>query len=742
MQSFRSELEDLNNPIVEKDILELADKIQLFREGKIDEEKFKSLRLARGVYGQRQQGVQMIRIKLPYGKITAQQLIRIADISDKYSNGNLHTTTRQDIQIHHVSLDRTPELWAELEKDDITLREACGNTVRNVTASYLAGIDNEEPFDVSPYAQAFFEYFLRHAPNQELGRKIKVAFSSSDKDSALTFMHDLGFIPRLFIDEDGTEIRGFKVLVGGGLGAQPFLAEVAYEFLHEDQIIPFSDALLRVFDRHGERSRRHKARLKYLLDEIGLEKLLELVEEERIAVGLNHYKINSESKLPPLSKIIFTDHVSDLNIEKYDKWLKANVSEQKQKGYYTVGIKLTTGDINSAIARKLAQLVWSYAADDIRITPNQGLSLRFVRPQNLPILFHELNKISLANPGFDSVADITSCPGTDTCNLGITSSTGISRELEKVIQNEFPDLVFDHVLKIKISGCMNSCGQHSIANIGFHGSTLKSGANVLPALQVLLGGGILGAGNGAISDKVIKVPAKKGPDVLRNILNDYEFNSNDGEYFNDYYNRKGKIYFYDLLKPLADLKSLTESDFLDWGSDKKYQQAIGVGECAGVVIDLVATLLFDTEEKLEKSKNALSEGQFGDSIYFSYSTFISGAKAYLISKEEKTNSHEGIINDLERINEEQKDLKLITSFREIVDQIRKNEPSEIFAQQYLYDAILFVDQLKKYRERVGSLQLAVGKEEKVELLISDHISNTQTLKQVQSDEPSITNIEL
>jgi sulfite reductase (ferredoxin) len=372
---------------------------------------------------------------------------------------------------------------------------------------------------------------------------------------------------------------------------------------------------------------------------------------------------------------------------------------------------LTTGDINSAIARKLAQLVWSYAANDIRITPNQGLSLRFVRPQNLPILFHELNKISLANPGFDSVADITSCPGTDTCNLGITSSTGISRELEKVIQNEFPDLVFDHQLKIKISGCMNSCGQHSIANIGFHGSTLKSGANVLPALQVLLGGGILGAGNGAISDKVIKVPAKKGPDVLRNILNDYEFNSNEGEYFNDYYKRKGKIYFYDLLKPLADLKSLTESDFLDWGSDKKYQQAIGVGECAGVVIDLVATLIFDTEEKLEKAKIALSEGQFGDSIYISYSTLISGAKAYLISKEEKTNSHEGIINDLERINEEQKDLKLITSFREIVDQIRKNEPSEIFAQQYLYDAILFVDQLKKYRERVSSLQLSVGNEE-------------------------------
>ncbi len=702
MKSFRNELEDLNNPIVEKDIIELAEKIQLYRDGRINEEKFKSLRLARGVYGQRQQGVQMIRIKLPYGKVTTQQLIRIADISDKYSNGNLHTTTRQDIQIHYVSLDRTPELWAELEKDDITLREACGNTVRNVTASYQAGIDKDEPFDVSPYAHSFFEYFLRHAPNQELGRKIKVAFSSSEKDSALTFMHDIGFIPKIVTDEDGSEIRGFKIVIGGGLGAQPFLAQTAFEFLHEDQIIPFSDALLRVFDRFGERTKRHKARLKYLLDEIGLEKLLELVEKERTAVGFSHYKINGGSVFPSLSKIIFTDHVLNLDIEKYDRWLKANVGEQKQKGFYSIGIKLTNGNISSVIARKLALLVSGYAANDIRITPNQGISLRFVRPQNLPIVFHELNRISLANPGFDSTGDITSCPGTDTCNLGITSSKGISRELEKVIKNEFGELLFDHQLKIKISGCMNSCGQHAIANIGFHGSTLKSGVHILPALQVLLGGGILGDGNGSIADKVIKVPAKKGPDVLRFVLNDYELNSNDGEYFNDYYQRKGKIYFYDLLKPLADLTKLSESDYLDWGSNEKYQQAIGVGECAGVVIDLVATLLFDTEEKLERAKTALFEKRFGDSIYHSYATLISGAKTFLISKEEKTNSQDGIVNDFDKINETTGEIKLFSSFREVVDQIRKNEPSEIFAQQYLQDAIGFVEGLKKHRGRLAN----------------------------------------
>src|SRR5689334_20329458 len=230
MQSFRSELEDLNNPVVARDIIDLEKKIRLFREGKIDPDKFRSLRLVRGIYGQRQPGVQMIRIKLPLGRITTTQLRRIADISDEYGSGNLHATTRQDIQLHFVSLDRTPELWAKLEKDEITLREACGNTVRNITASPTAGIDPNEVFDVSPYADALFRYFLRNPICQEMGRKFKISFSASDQDSAFGYIHDLGFIPRI---KDGE--RGFKVLIGGGLGANPKLAETAYEFLHEDQ---------------------------------------------------------------------------------------------------------------------------------------------------------------------------------------------------------------------------------------------------------------------------------------------------------------------------------------------------------------------------------------------------------------------------------------------------------------------------------------------------------------------------
>src|SRR5204863_6873078 len=288
MQSFRTELE---NPIVEKDILELEKKIRLFREGKMDEEKFRSLRLARGVYGQRQQGVQMVRIKLPYGKMTLAQWERISHVSDEYSTGNLHLTTRQDIQIHFVSLDRTPEMWAELEKDDVTIREACGNTVRNITASDMAGIDPEEPFDVTPYAHAMFEYFLRKPVCQEMGRKFKIAFSSSEKDTALVFMHDLGVIPRIKII-DGKEVRGFKVVVGGGLGAQPHLAIATYEFLDEDLLIPYLESILRVFDRHGERNSRHKARIKFLIQKIGIDAFNELVVEEQLALTQQRYKVD------------------------------------------------------------------------------------------------------------------------------------------------------------------------------------------------------------------------------------------------------------------------------------------------------------------------------------------------------------------------------------------------------------------------------------------------------------------
>ena len=694
MQSFRTELE---NPLVEKDIIDLERKIRLFHEGKIHEEKFRSLRLARGVYGQRQQGVQMVRIKLPYGKMTLNQWKRIADISDEYSTGNLHLTTRQDVQIHFVSLDRTPELWSKLEEENITLREACGNTVRNITASPTAGIDPNEPFDVTPYVHATFEYFLRNPVCQEMRRKFKMSFSSTDDDTALSYMHDLGFIPKI---QDG--VRGFKIMLGGGLGAQPQLANVAYEFLEEDQIIPFTEAVLRVFDRHGERNSRHKARLKFLIAKIGFETFMQLVEEERIANKVKVFKIKNE-ELRIENEIFDNSSLKTQNSSLFENWYKTNVFEQKQKGFYGVFVRVPLGNISSIVSRSLIEQLSGYVADDVRVTVNQGLLLRFVKGENITKIFDILDSHNLASPGANSIVNITACPGTDTCNLAISDSTSITLQLEKVLKEDFPELIEENNMTIKISGCMNACGQHSMANIGFHGSSLKSAGKVLPALQVLLGGGTLGNGCGRIADKVIKIPSKRGPQLLRVVLNDYETNGLEGEYFNDYYDRQGEKYFYTLIKPLADLTTLIDTDFVDWGRDEIFQTEIGVGECASVIIDLVATLFYESEEKIAWAKEAFNENRWSDAIYYAYQSQVNTAKALLLDKNISSSNQNGIITEFDKHFGEE----FGGNFKEQVLQINQNEPSQGFAVDYISVAEAFLNKAILVRESLKTeLELA------------------------------------
>lgn len=694
MQSFRTELE---NPIVEQDIIDLEKKIRAFREGKIHDEKFRSLRLARGIYGQRQPGVQMVRIKLPFGKVTFKQLLRIADVSDEYASRNLHLTTRQDIQIHYVSLDRTPQLWADLEKDDVTMREACGNTVRNVTASPTAGIDPLEPFDVSPYAHGVFEFLLRNPVNQDMPRKFKIAFSSSDEDTAYSFAHDLGFIPK--INSNGE--RGFKVMLGGGLGAQPILAHIVDEFLPEDQLVPYIESTIRVFDRYGERTNRNKARFKYVIQKFGLEEVLQLIKTERTANKVKSYKINTEAiEVPALPPPVEFGDVDISNPLGYEQWLATNVFEQKQKGFYGVYIKVQTGDIPTEKARKLVALLTPLAGDEIRVTQNQGLLLKYVRKEAFATLYNGLAELGMATPGFDSVADVTTCPGTDTCNLGISNSMTFARVLEDLIYNEYEDLIYNRDIKIKISGCMNSCGQHSMAHIGFHGSSLKAGAKVLPSMQVMLGGGVVGDGVGRAGDRVIKIPAKRATQVLRDLLDDYKANSIEDELFNNYYDRQGKDYFYQMLKPLADLTTLTDEDFVDWGHVESYEKAIGVGECAGVVIDLVATLLYESDEKMEWANESFAAGAWADAIYHSYNVMINSAKALLLDKGINSSTQIGIIREFDAQYVDTKEFDLNTSFNDLVTQLNKNEPSEEFATKYKAAATDFLGNVKAKREAV------------------------------------------
>ncbi|MEH6656947.1 nitrite/sulfite reductase [Leeuwenhoekiella marinoflava] len=691
MQSFRTEIE---NPVVERDIIELEKKIRLFKDGKIDEERFRSLRLARGVYGQRQEGVQMIRIKLPYGKVTSDQLLRISDVSDEYSRGKLHITTRQDIQIHYVSLDRTPELWAELEKSDVTLREACGNTVRNVTASPDAGINPEEAFDATPYAHATFQFFLRNPICQEMGRKFKMSFSATDDDSALAFIHDLGFIPKI---KDGE--RGFKVMLGGGLGSQPRHADVLTEFLPVNELIPTIEGVLRVFDRHGERSRRLKARMKFLIKDIGVDGFMELVAEEQKALSYKTYEIDTAAfDAAPIQPLTEAPQVAIEDQKEYDAWKATNVFKQKQGGLYAIGIKVRLGDFSTEKARALAGLIKKYGGDELRLTLRQNILLRHIPEGALPFFFSQLANLGFARPGYETTADITACPGTDTCNLGIASSTGIADKLEDVLIAEYPEYLNNKDIAIKISGCMNACGQHNMAHIGFQGMSVRTPEKlVAPALQVLLGGGVLGDGQGRFADKVIKIPSKRGPQALRAILDDFKANAGELDFLS-YYDEKGQRYFYDFLKPLSETNNLVESDFVDWGNDEKYIQEVGVGECAGVVIDLVQTLLLEAKDKLGNAIEAFEAKRFADSVYHTYAGLVNGAKAILLSENVKTNTQANIIAEFDNTFGENDTLITETSFADLVYQIQSNEPTKEFAEAYLAETNAFFDRVDAFRK--------------------------------------------
>jgi len=690
MQSFRTEIE---NPIVENDIIELANKIELFHNGKIDEEKFRSLRLARGVYGQRQEGVQMIRIKLPYGKVKSNQLRRISDVSDEYSRGRLHITTRQDIQIHYVDLNRTPELWAELERDDVTLREACGNTVRNVTASETAGIDVNEPFDVSPYADALFKFFLRNPICQEMGRKFKVSFSSSDEDTGLSYMHDLGFIAKI---ENG--VRGFKVMIGGGLGSQPRHADVLYDFLETDKIIPVMEGVLRIFDRHGERKSRAKARMKFLIKDIGLDAFKALVETEQNAIEFKSVSIDADAYQASKPVEVEAPVVDIKDLQAFETWKSTNLIPQKQDGYVAIGIKVLLGDFYTDKARLLADLVEKYAAGEIRLSLRQNIVIPFVKRELVAFFYTELAKLGFVEAGYNKAVDITACPGTDTCNLGIASSTGIADELERVIKAEYPQYLNNEDLVIKISGCMNACGQHNMANIGFQGMSVRTPDKlVAPALQVLLGGGNLGDGKGVFADKVAKVPSKRGPEALRRILDDFEANSN-GKSFLGYYKNQGQKYFYDFLSDLQDVSNLTQDDFIDWGEEEKYVKEIGVGECAGVVIDLIATLFLESEEKIDNAKVSFDNKVYSSAIYHAYSSLVNSAKALLLAENKKTNTHAGIISQFDELFVESGRIDLGVSFSELIYQINKFAPTEDFASKYIENANAFLQKVRAFRQ--------------------------------------------
>ena len=684
MLSFINEIDD---PIVQRDILDLNRRILLFREGQLNEESFRSLRLARGVYGQRQPGVQMIRIKVPMGLLTFDQFRAILDVCDEYSTGKYHLTTRQDIQIHHVKLEDSPELWAKLEASNVTLREACGNTVRNVTASPLAGLDPQEPFNVLPWAEALWRFFLRNPVCQEMGRKFKVSFSSSEEDTGLGVMHDLGVLPAV---NDAGEL-GFKLLVAGGLGAQPAPAEVLHEWVPTDELIPITEAILRVFDRDGERAKRQKARFKFLYQTMGRDALLKEIARER-AMPSGAFPDVAHAEHIPSSPATVEEFPAPVG---HETWRKANVLAQKQEGHFAVGIRVPLGDETTARTRDLLDALAPYTSETIRVTQSQDLLLPDVVEANLPVVHRILRDLGWDALGFQSGVDVTSCPGTDTCNLGISNSTHLSTVLEHTLEEEFPHLMFDRSFNIKISGCMNACGQHSIASFGLHGSSMRREGATMPAMQILVGGGRRANGEWSFGKKILKLPTKHVPAALRTVLIDFEQHQLPHETFADYFLRMGDRYHYNLLQ--QHVEGTSEDLYVDWGSETAFKPQIGVGECAGVVIDLVSTLLLEAREKLDLGIEAMQEGRWGHAIYHAYAAQIAGAKALLVKEGEKTNTYADILASFDRVFVATGAFSPEAgSFTAQVLSYLGGANTQTFAEAYVQTAQAFLDELDRH----------------------------------------------
>jgi sulfite reductase (ferredoxin) len=362
-------------------------------------------------------------------------------------------------------------------------------------------------------------------------------------------------------------------------------------------------------------------------------------------------------------------------------------------------VKVRLGDFYTKEARQLAKLIREYANDELRFTLRQNFLIRDVKEELVPFFYQELKKLGLADYGYNTIGDITACPGTDTCNLGIASSTGAADVMGKVILDEYPEFLLDKHLTIKISGCMNACGQHNMASIGFQGMSMKVGKSVLPALQVLLGGAMFGDGKGRFSDKVIKIPSKRGPQALRVLLDDYKAQAEKGENYARYYERQGQMYFYELLKPLAGTDTITESDFIDWGNEEPYVKAIGVGECAGVVIDLVSTLLLEAREKLADAEDSLKAEKWADGIYQAYTCMVNAAKAILTAEGVNTNSYASIVSEFEAHFIDSGKIDLGGSFSDLVYEIKQHSPTADFAREYYQTAEKVYEAISEFRSK-------------------------------------------
>jgi sulfite reductase beta subunit-like hemoprotein len=573
-------------PVLQKELEDFETEAIRFLKGEWpDENQFIGFRLKQGVYGQRQPGVQMIRVKLPFGGVTSDQLDAFALVAERFAPLRKgHITTRENIQYHHVPLVRAMKALYVLGEAGLSTREACGNTVRNVTGDPWAGVNPNEPFDPTPYAAAFARYWLRNPLTQLLPRKFKVAFTSDESDRAITGIHDLGFIPRI---EDGR--KGFRMVTGGGLSILPRVAYTLKDFVPIEDYLRVSEAVLRIFERCDElRKNRAKARIKFYIDRIGIEAFREEVDRELEGDWAKRdfrpdplLYIDDEEADPPPKRSHYATANGDMR--EFSAFVAANVKPQKQQGFSTVEVKVTRGDLTPEQFRGLANIMREYGNRRARMTPWQNIVLRWIRDESLYEVWQRLKELELGDAGAEQITDVVSCPGTDSCKLGITSSMGLNR----AIQDRLEQIGFDDELTkkihIKMSGCPNSCGQHHIANIGFHGAAMKVGEHQLPAYHIFVGGEY-DTGRLRIGTQLkVRIPAKRAPEVTERLIRLYEEQREPGEEFNRWFDRVGPKSLEDAIKDLTlpgDFTDDNRSMFIDWDRLNLYEVQRGEGECA------------------------------------------------------------------------------------------------------------------------------------------------------------------
>ncbi|MEW6324111.1 MAG: nitrite/sulfite reductase [Nitrospirota bacterium] len=613
-----------------------------FLDGEANPDAFKRFRLKQGIYGQRQPGVQMVRIKIPFGALTAEQARAIARISEEYATGVCHVTTRQDIQLHFVKLERVPALLRELAAVGLTTREACGNTVRNVTACPLAGVCPDELFDVTPYALATSGFFLRHPICEDLPRKFKIAFSGCAHDRAMTGIHDVGVTAAA---GPGDEL-GFKITVGGGLGPSPKRPYLLEEFILPADLLPVCEAVLRVFSRFGNRKNRSLARIKFLLEKIGFEEFYRLYAEERQVIGQSRPQVLPE----PLRTVVRPVRTAPVAFSvaggsagesengdlEWRRWRARSVIEQRQPGLCAVQIRLTIGDLSAAGLRAVADLADRFAHGRLRTTQQQNLVFRDVEEASLPALYRALSAAGgeqgLAAVGAEELADVVACPGTDSCGLGITASKGLGRVLAERLALEGDQDERIRRITVKVSGCPNSCAQHHIAAIGFHGVAHKINGRLLPAYQLHLGGR---TGNGNVQFGQLfglKFPAKRVPEVVQRLLALYRAERHNGESFLEYADRLTKARVQQELAPLA--QAADEAIFHDWEDEGDYALTDhGPGECGSVAVNFVAQHFEDSAYELAHARVLLQKTRPLDAVTRADLALVASAKALLTMDE-------------------------------------------------------------------------------------------------------------